>query len=96
MSYLLNYPLLLFFYVYRRQQYSGGAILIKNLHRSAGGGSIHITRRIVFQEFVGDAQCLKEIVSIPRPKRRFLILPTEPDSSPLNKINPKKKKCYFS
>ena len=65
----------------------------KNFERSAGGGSIHITPGIAFQEIVSEAEYQKETVAIPRSKRHSIILPSDPDPSLAIKANSKKKSC---
>ena len=68
----------------------------KNIDRSVGGGSIHITPGIAFQEIVSEAEYQKETVAIPRSKRRSIILPSDPDSSLAIKINPQKNPAKFT
>ena len=68
----------------------------KNVDRGVGGGFIHITPGIVFQEIVSEAEYQKETVAIPRSKRRSIILPTDPDPSLAIKIIPQKDPAKFT
>ena len=61
-----------------------------NDDRSVGGGSIHMTPGIGFQEIVSKAEYRKETVDIPRSKRRSIVLPSDPDPSLAIKIKLKK------
>ena len=68
----------------------------KNVDRSVGGGSIHITPGIAFQEIVSEAEYQKETVAIPRSKRCSIILPSDPYPSLAIKINPKNNPAKFT
>ena len=69
--------------------------LDKNLDRACGGGSLHITPGIAFQEEVTGSEFRNMNVNQKRSKRRSLKLP-EPSNRAALKIDPKKNPQRFT